>query len=424
MYRYYRLAYDFLFMTDHDAVTYPWNGEWASGLYCPTLRLGFTPQHIRNHFLPHTASAQELNYDQHHIVQMFSDFEQPEPDYFEDEFALMTVASAHDEGAGRFFIAHPGRYVRSLSQLDDATAWLNREFYVNMHLEFPSIVGMEIFNQADRYNTSWAVYDDILSALMARRPQRPIWAIGADDNHGNHYGYNHVTMMLPYRSMDNLESAFEQGAFFATSFFQQGPPPVGLGETGSTVRPWQLDARGPRSRIPSSGREPANLGWGADRRCAGNGRFQFMPTVNRIDVCSVGYITIAASQYTDIIWTTSGGVEVARGNSVNYRTNANIIDFVRATLVWECNANGLARVVTLTQPFGVASFDEDSWFFYFAPFVPEENNEGDNKNDEDDYNDNKNGNAGCGNFGAATTAMIFLTLGGGFAIFLSLRKKD
>jgi len=313
--KYQELGYDFLAITEHNRVTYPWTDfghiprPQKGGLFD-----GLTTQAI---------AGNELSRG-HHVVSLFTDFN---AHWWRHRNARdkLTAGSAHGSGEGRFFLAHPGRYVPHPQFLDLPFWGHNLEFYVGMYLDFPSLVGMEVFNQADRYRHDRKIYDRVLSELM---PHRPVWAIAADDNHGRHYGFNKVTMLLTEPTIDNFRQGLERGVFFSSSF--------------GRFNPQKLDEQAGQA----------------------GARWDYVPSVERIDVCAqTGYINIIANNYTDIIWTTYRGREAGRGGIINYRQNSHAYRFLRATLVNEIDGELIAQ--TLVQPFGIGEYCSDSWWFYF-----------------------------------------------------------
>jgi len=336
---YQNLGFSFLAIADHDYVTYPWAnyghipsptfaGPFEGNLIQAIQANEFSGHEINNNFFRNNPAARNNRPGViHHTVSMFNDFvDDGTHANFRD---LMDDATAHNDGAGRFFLAHPNRYTTTLggsnvsNHLNNPNHRFNLDFYTEMFERFPTMLGVEIYNR-DRYPESRIIWDRILSATM---PYRPVWGIAADDNHGSHYGWHFTTMLLEEATVDNFRCALERGAFFSSSF--GGNPAV-------------FD----RTATP------------------GSGRYEVIPEVDRIEVNQqTGYITITGRQYTDIIWTTNNGFEAGRGASVNFRTNPRVSRYLRATLV---NQAGDRRVETHTQPFGVGEFNEDSWFFHFA----------------------------------------------------------
>jgi len=334
---YQSLGFHFLAIADHDYVTYPWADyghvptpePWGpfEGNLIQAIQANEQSGHdIWNDFFRANPTERRRTNTIHHIVQMFSDY--VDAGWHENTRDLMDAATAHNNRSGRFFLAHPERYVgrNNLANLDNPNHQFNLAWYVDMLERFPTLLGVEIYNQNDRYSNDRRIWDRILSETM---PQRPAWGFAASDNHGSHYGWNYTSLLLPEPTVDNVRCAIERGAFFSHSF--------------RGLNPSTLDLQAMRI----------------------GGRYDFMPEIDRINVDqTTGYITIDARQYTEIIWITNNGFEAGRGESVNFRTNPMVSRFLRAIVINELDDGH--TVATYTQPFGVGEFDEDSWFFYFA----------------------------------------------------------
>jgi len=292
--KYEKLGFDFLAVTDHNRATYPWGnfGVENSGSQIQAI------------------AGNELSHG-HHVVSLFSDFQA-------SRFRHPTVnrqlsaANRYSSGEARFFMAHPGRYVPFVWMLDSPLWLYNIDFYRNLFNRFDTLVGMEVFNQNDRYRNDRMIWDRVLSELM---PHRPVWGIATDDNHGNHFGVNKVTMLLENSTKNNFRNALDNGEFFASSF--------------GRFNPAVLDERHSKS----------------------GARWDYVPYVTKIYTCQINAtITIEAQNYTDIIWISYRGREVGRGSTINYRKPV-IYRFLRATIINEIDGELVAQ--TLTQPFGI-----------------------------------------------------------------------
>lgn len=310
--KYEALGYKFLAITDHDRVTYPWE--------------------FFNYVRPQGSEivaviGNELSMAVHHTKSLFTDFS----NMHSDEFKMLEAASKHDNGKGRFFLAHPGRYVEDLSMLNIQGAKFSLDWYKNLYTQFPALLGMEVFNQNDRYTDDRLIYDIILTQLM---PNRPFWMTAADDNHGSHLGYNSVAPMLENPTLEEYKKALEMGEFFAISFGKYNPQ--------------LLDTR---DGYPGA-------------------RFNYVPKVESIDVdTSEGTITINASNYHKIEWITANGFKAGEGETFNYLTNPFVDKYVRPVLYYmEGNATISQKLV---QPFGIGEFNADSWYFHYDDNKPE-----------------------------------------------------
>lgn len=100
---------------------------------------------------------------------------------------------------------HPGRYARRRTPAD----------YVQFYRDHPHLIGMEVFNQNDRYPGDRATYDAVLTRLM---PARPVWALGNDDFHRmEHFARSFNLFLLPEDGLNEaaFRAAFEAGRFHA-----------------------------------------------------------------------------------------------------------------------------------------------------------------------------------------------------------------
>jgi hypothetical protein len=101
------------------------------------------------------------------------------------------------ERGGLAMFNHPGRYNRDL------------EWYLDLFRRHPHVVGMEIYNQADRYPVDRENWDRILHRLM---PDRPVWGFANDDTHGTeHFGNNRTIFLLRALTHENLRAALIDG---------------------------------------------------------------------------------------------------------------------------------------------------------------------------------------------------------------------
>ena len=184
---YAEAGYTILALTDHDThgpdePTWPWENYGidveASGML-PILGNEISnPDHIGSYFNDYGDSSQG------------------------------SVPDALEEIAKRDGIAvmyHPGRYRNRRTP----------EWYVELYETYPHLVGMEVFNQNDRYPGDRAIYDAVLTGLM---PERPVWAMANDDFHRmEHFRRSFNLFLLPEDGLnkENFRHAFVNGQFHA-----------------------------------------------------------------------------------------------------------------------------------------------------------------------------------------------------------------
>ncbi len=126
----------------------------------------------------------------HHIGSYFSDYAGVE---INEELYVEEVGRRN----GLAIILHPGRYFRVAS------------WYVDFFRKYPHVIGLEVYNQADRYPVDRAKWDFILHELM---PDRPVWGFANDDTHNAaHFGWNRNVFLIPDLTHENVRKAMERG---------------------------------------------------------------------------------------------------------------------------------------------------------------------------------------------------------------------
>jgi len=249
-------GYSVLAITDHDAMTWPWT---AYGRDPAALNMA-------------AVQGSELSCCDN-IGSFFSDAACGGS----VDAALANVAAKN----GLSIFNHPGRYTQTI------------DWYANYYRTYAHIVGLEVYNQGDRYPNDRQKWDEILSVLM---PDRPVWGFANDDMHAiTDLGYNCDVMILPSLSTTEVRNAMVKGQFYFTHMT-------------STAQP--------------------------------------VPVIDSITVNdTAGTITITGRNYTEIRWI-SGGQQVGTGTTLNYLTTPNVLKYVRAEL------RG-STAVTCTNPFGI-----------------------------------------------------------------------
>jgi PKD repeat protein len=249
--------YDILAMTDHNVTTWPWPNGVPAGM------LGVRGNEFSN-------SHHDLGL--HEFTVTSATLEQAIPNV--------------QTNGGRNIIAHPGRY-------NTASNW---SWYIPWYRDYSTNVGMEVYNQGDRYPTDRALWDNVNTNLFPAEGKM-VWGFSNDDMHTtSHYFKNYQFMLMPELTDAAHKQCLDNGAFYFVY-------------------------------------EPS-----------GNGT----PNVPRISGITVDNtaktITIAATGYTSISWIGPGTVSVGTGTTFNYSAYTNKA-FVRAVLT---GSNG----TSFTQPFG------------------------------------------------------------------------
>jgi len=226
---------------------------------------------------------------------------------------------------GRFTRAwvHPRRILRDGHSrgLMASNDFENIRRYVEFYRDFPSLLGMEIFNSLDR-ETQWdrVLWDNILMQTM---PQgRNVFGFSNDDAHNfEEVGFNWNVLLMPALTESDTRRALETGAFYTVT---------------------RVDRRLRVNHIRPDGR---------DMLYKGNERTRFMleqptPGINRIAAIN-NAITITGRDYDRIEWIASGRV-IHTGETLDLNQHRSDIthNYVRAQLI---STTGVA----MTQPFGI-----------------------------------------------------------------------
>ncbi len=152
----------------------------------------------------------------HHIGSLYSDYSAPQ--LSSEEEALQQIA----ERDGLAMFNHPGRYTESKKpELKRTLDWYGD--HLSRH---PHILGMEVYNQADRYPTDRQTWDAVLTEML---PERPLWGFANDDMHvpSNHFGYSWNIVLLSELNDVLVRDALVHGQFFFAHSPKgnAGPPP-------------------------------------------------------------------------------------------------------------------------------------------------------------------------------------------------------
>ncbi len=206
---YRRLDYKILAITDHMAVTYPWEkfsqfqasektkkrvhdriSKPEEGEAIPIEDLHFLDVHPDTTGLIDIQGG-ELKYQGHDILSYFSDY----CGSFADG-RLDTMAADN----GMLVFAHPGRYQRPLD-------WYTDLFRAHDHL-----IGIEVFNCGNRYPHDRLRWDSLLVKLAA---ERSVWGFSNDDMHSlRDLGRDWNVMLLPALDHQKVRQAMKDGRFY------------------------------------------------------------------------------------------------------------------------------------------------------------------------------------------------------------------
>jgi hypothetical protein len=284
--KYRELGYNILPITDHNEVTYPWTGFADQTPSNTSLnRMESAPETMpanlvfenRDPVALGMIDIQANELSRHHHMGSF----------FNDHNGTTTEIESLDATAakgGITMLYHPGRY-------NNPTEW-----YVNLYKTYDHLIGLEVYNQGDRYPQDRNIWDSILTVTM---PDRPVWGYSNDDMHSlQHVGRNWNMLILPELTHESVRYGMENGL----SYFIYSPN----GHDG--VKP---------------------------------------PALNSVKVNNrKGTIEISATGYESVRWI-SGGKVIGEGNVLDLNELEENYTYVRAKIF------GPGETVAGTQPFGI-----------------------------------------------------------------------
>jgi hypothetical protein len=283
---YHAMGYHILAITDHNEVTYPWtNFSEMDASTTSYNRVESDPETMPAHF----------NYeDRDPVVLKMIDIEGNEfsrhhhmGSFFNDLLGTSDVTESLEAIAaqdGIVMLNHPGRYNYPV------------DWYTDLYRNHDHLIGMEVYNQGDRYPQDRPKWDSLLTVTM---PDRPIWAYSNDDMHAlPHVGRNWNVLILPELTHESVREGMENGL----SYFIYAPQ----------------GHKGPGPPV-----------------------IHAIKTDNR-----KGTIEIIASGYNTVQWISEGKV-IHDGPAINLKQSEQTGSYVRAMFY------GAGETIAGTQPFGI-----------------------------------------------------------------------
>ncbi|HOL21506.1 MAG TPA: PHP domain-containing protein [bacterium] len=187
--RYKAEGYSILAITDHNRTTFPWES---------LNKFGNSEDRYPEKMKMLAIQGNEFSLH-HHLGSYFSDAI-PSANI---EQSLKNISKK--DGIAVFF--HPGRY-------NYPDSW-----YVDLYTRYPVIVGMEVYNQGNRWPLDQILWDRLLIYLM---PDRPVWGFANDDAHiPEHIGRSWNVFLLKNLSNAEVRRAMKEGSFY----FSHSPDP-------------------------------------------------------------------------------------------------------------------------------------------------------------------------------------------------------
>ncbi|MGI5976055.1 MAG: alpha/beta hydrolase-fold protein [Paludibacter sp.] len=209
--RYHQNNYQLLALTDHDMNTYPWSMFKS---------LNYNAENVDSDEMDMLSFPSiELSKDNRNTGDEISGGSfNHHNDFFTgrkgQEFATLQESFAYTQKLGGMqIINHPGRYWSISKQYDNdnfeknSPAWHARNFRT-----YESLIGLEVYNQGNRFPNDRILWDQILELTM---PERPVFGYSNDDAHTfDHYFKNYQFMLMEDLSITALKNTMRTGSSY------------------------------------------------------------------------------------------------------------------------------------------------------------------------------------------------------------------
>jgi hypothetical protein len=176
---YHSAGYTVLAITDHNNITWPWTDFGRD---------------------PNTLGMVAVRGDEYSNSDHLAAF-------YEFSVSSNNLADGipHVDGSGGLSqINHPGRY-------SSPTEW---DWYIPWYRDYPSCVGLEVFNQGDRYSEDRRLWDNINENFFPAHG-RFVWGLSNDDKHSpSHLYRNFQFLLMPELTEAAARTAKQTGAFY------------------------------------------------------------------------------------------------------------------------------------------------------------------------------------------------------------------
>ena len=219
--KYHAAGYKILSLTDHDYNPYPWE---LFPQYMTTVpardpaALGMLAVPGNELSKDNTNSWSERTGGQFNHHNDFFTGRQGQ------EFASLQESYAYTYALGGMqIINHPGQYW-SIDNTYSETQKDGPGWHANNFQTFPSLIGLEVYNQGNRRPNDRILWDQILERTM---PHRPVYGYSCDDAHNNDQLFrNYNFMLMEELTTDELKDAMRKGE----SYFCYEPTGSGEGK--------------------------------------------------------------------------------------------------------------------------------------------------------------------------------------------------
>ncbi len=241
--RYHAAGYKILALTDHDYNTYPWNlfPQFMGGISERNAdELGMLAVPGNELSKDNTNSWSERTGGQFNHHNDFFTGRQGQ------EFASLQESYAYTYALGGMqIINHPGQYW-SIDNTYSETQKDGPGWHANNFKTFPSLVGLEVYNQGNRRPNDRILWDQILERTM---PERPVFGYSGDDTHNDEQLFrNYNFMLMDALTTEELKDAMRKGE----SYFCYEPKGSGEGKAPRINR-IEIDESNKTIRINTDG---------------------------------------------------------------------------------------------------------------------------------------------------------------------------
>ena len=204
--KYHAAGYEILALTDHDYCSYPWAlfPQMMSGVPARDPEaLGMLAVPGNELSKDNTNSWSERTGGQFNHHNDFFTGRQGQ------EFASLQESYAYTYALGGMqIINHPGQYW-SIDNTYSETQKDGPGWHATNFKTYPSLVGLEVYNQGNRRPNDRILWDQILERTM---PSRPVFGYSGDDTHNNEQLFRNYNMMLMEDlTTDELKDAMRNG---------------------------------------------------------------------------------------------------------------------------------------------------------------------------------------------------------------------
>ena len=219
--KYHAAGYKILSLTDHDYNPYPWQlfPQFLPGVQArdpQTLGMLAVPGNELSKDNTNNWAERTGGQFNHHN------------DFFTgrqgQEFASLQESYAYTYALGGMqIINHPGQYW-NLGDTYSETAKNGPGWHANNFKTYPSLIGLEVYNQGNRRPNDRILWDQILERTM---PARPVYGYSCDDAHNNDQLFkNYNFMLMEDLTTDELKDAMRKGE----TYFCYEPAGTGQGK--------------------------------------------------------------------------------------------------------------------------------------------------------------------------------------------------